>query len=117
MPSQIPEFSIKQIKQMIDSKTVQLFAELDSDFFEKLKLANITESPEILDRLSIHKSPDIRCAVLENPNTSLKTLNKILDSEKSTSYYTLFHIQYHPNTNEDLILKCRAKELIYRLNR
>lgn len=74
---------------------------------------------EILDELADYDSTNILYAVLKNPNTSLKTLNKIADSGVSgfLYYYVRHYLSIHPNTNEELILKCRAQALRFRLNK
>jgi hypothetical protein len=88
----------------------------DSTYEFKLNLAVTSKSPEILDSLVDGNFNQILSAVLTNPNTSLKTLNKIADSG-FLYYYVRHYLSIHPNTNEDLILKCRARSLSFRLNR
>jgi hypothetical protein len=67
--------------------------------------------PEILDQLIEHKHSYVKILVLRHPNTSLKTLNKILDSVDYVYCYMKDNLEAHPNANEELILKCRAKVL------
>jgi hypothetical protein len=84
---------------------------------QKIKLARSSTDPEILDSLLDHNPAYMKYEILKNPNTSLKTLNKILDSDHYFLYYIQYYLQRHPNADEKFIIKCRAKDLSFLLSK
>lgn len=71
---------------------------------------NPNTSIKTLDKLSKYKDTQVLLAVIMNPNTSTKTLDNLINIGDF-----LYWIARHPNASEEQILKCRAKKLIYNL--
>jgi predicted DNA-binding helix-hairpin-helix protein len=82
-------------------------------FYQRLELAESPETPsEILDEIfdylnrSLSENCYLLSAIIENPNTELKTLNKILKFLKFRDFPSMY-IQISPKILSTTSSKCR----------